>query len=115
MTTLHNLRTEQMHDPATDVYIGRAGAGMSGKFGNPIRRNATCPECAGVHTTTYGVLLCYSDWLRRRIRADPEYAARVRELHGKRLFCFCAPRPCHGEVLAVVAAELHAISTVNES
>ena len=31
------------------------------------------------------------------INIDP---SRVHELHGKRLGCFCAPAPCHGDVLA---------------
>ena len=34
--------------------------------------------------------------------------ARVRdELSGKRLGCFCAPLPCHGDVLAEIANSEH--------
>jgi uncharacterized protein YbaA (DUF1428 family) len=31
----------------------------------------------------------------------------LRSLHGQRLFCFCRPHPCHGDVLAALAKELH--------
>ena len=30
--------------------------------------------------------------------------AEIAALHGKDLACFCAPRPCHGEVLVKAAA-----------
>ena len=28
-----------------DVYIGRAGHGLDGPFGNPCRVGSRCPEC----------------------------------------------------------------------
>jgi hypothetical protein len=27
-------------------------------------------------------------------------------MHGKRLFCWCVPEPCHGNVYAKLSAEL---------
>lgn len=46
------------------------------------------------------VIADYRVWLRQR----PELvtAARV-ELRGKTLGCWCAPLPCHGDLLAAVA------------
>jgi hypothetical protein len=42
----------------------------------------------------------YRAWLRDR----PWLISRARqELKGKRLGCYCAPKPCHGDVLARVA------------
>ena len=44
------------------------------------------------------------DEFRAKLIADPRKVARVRkELAGKRLGCFCAPRACHGHVLYAVA------------
>jgi hypothetical protein len=38
------------------------------------------------------------------LRDRPELIERARrELKGKRLGCYCAPKPCHGDVLARVA------------
>lgn len=35
--------------------------------------------------------------------ADPELLALVPELRGRALACWCAPEPCHGDVLAELA------------
>jgi hypothetical protein len=52
---------------------------------------------------------------RYRAHLDAELAAgritraELAELHGKRLGCWCAPAPCHGDVLAAAAAAAHAV------
>lgn len=95
-----------------DVYIGRRNGGI---FGNPIRLGHPCMLCGQTHTraTTLG-LECYEQHLRRQLRVDPDFAVRVRRLFGLRLGCHCAPLPCHGDVLARVAAELAAPSAAIE-
>lgn len=90
-----------------DVYIGRAGHGYDGRFGNPIRVGDSCPVCAKVHRAPGGTLACYDKWLRQRVAEDPAFAAEVAALAGKRLGCFCAPRPCHGRLLERVAWEIN--------
>ena len=47
------------------------------------------------------VIARYERWLRSR----PELLAQLGELEGKTLGCWCAPRACHGDVLARLAAE----------
>jgi hypothetical protein len=48
------------------------------------------------------VLPRYEAWLR----AQPQLVERARmELRGKRLGCWCAPKPCHGDILARIANE----------
>ncbi len=42
--------------------------------------------------------------LWRRIRSGEIALADLASLHGKRLACWCAPLPCHGEALARAAA-----------
>lgn len=74
-----------------DVYIGRAGKGQDGYFGNPYRLTDESRRAE--------VIAKYAQHFQERLR-DPEFKRRVLELKGKRLVCFCAPKPCHGDVIA---------------
>lgn len=94
VTRIVNIRHEEC-----DVYIGRAGHGHDGYFGNPIRRGAPCPECGRTHVDNAATIRCYAVYFQRRIDADIEFSRRVRELRGLRLGCFCLPAPCHGQVI----------------
>lgn len=89
-----------------DVYIGRAGHGHDGYFGNPIRLSSRCQECGLVHHTAAEVLPCYEVYARRRLKRDTVFRSRVAELRGKVLGCFCRPGPCHGDVLVRLTEEL---------
>lgn len=80
-----------------DVYIGRAGKGQDGYFGNPHPIGRRCPICATVHARGEGIEEFKKDFLNR-IETDSEFVQRVKELKGKRLGCFCKPHPCHGDV-----------------
>jgi hypothetical protein len=82
-----NLRKEEY-----DVYIGRAGHGQDGYFGNPfpLRPN----ESRG------STLEKYREYFYNRLKKDPEFLKRVLELKGERLGCFCKPQPCHGDIIA---------------
>lgn len=90
--SVHNLKIERMMPD--DVYIGRAGKGLDGYFGNPFMLGSESREV---------VLDRYREWAKDRIYRDPEFRARVKALHGKRLFCFCAPLGCHGDILETLA------------
>lgn len=70
-----------------DVYIGR-GSPYGNRF--VIGHDGTREEVIGK----------FEDWLR----GQPQLIERVkRELRGKILGCHCAPKPCHGDVLARIA------------
>jgi hypothetical protein len=69
-----------------DVYIGRGS-----KWGNPFR--------IGKDGTRADVIRKYEVWLQEQ----PELLAALPELKGKTLGCFCAPKPCHGDILARLA------------
>ena len=88
MTTVWHIRDRR----PGDVYIGRAGKGEDGYFGNPFPLERESERPAVLHR--------YKRWFLSRIQKDPEFAARVQALKGKRLVCFCAPKPCHGNVIA---------------
>lgn len=71
------------HRVPFDVYIGRGSI-----WGNPfiIGRDGDRDE----------VIAKYE----KHLLNSPHLIARLPELRGKRLACFCAPRRCHGDVLA---------------
>lgn len=104
--SVHNLRTERMWKRG-DIYVGRSshrhqnGAVLvrDGYFGNPFRTGRDGGRTAAVEK--------FEIYARARIASDPEWRERVKALHGKRLFCFCAPLPCHADVLERLAAELN--------
>lgn len=71
------------------IFIGRPS-----KFGNPF--------VIGKHGTREEVIRSFEVWLR----AKPELMAAVKkELRGVDLVCFCAPLPCHGDILLKIANE----------
>lgn len=69
-----------------DVYIGRPS-----KWGNPF--------LIGRHGTRDEVIEMYEIWLKKQ----PQLLSALHELRGKTLGCWCAPLPCHGDVLARLA------------
>lgn len=87
MTRVVNLRHE-----AFDVYIGRAGRGQDGYFGNPFRLPPDGRRGATLDS--------YRTYFLSRIDTDAEFRSRVEGLRGKRLGCFCKPAACHGDVIA---------------
>jgi hypothetical protein len=40
---------------------------------------------------------------RQHVTSRPDLMAALPELRGKRLGCYCKPKPCHGDVLAELA------------
>lgn len=69
--------------PENSVYIGRPS-----KWGNPF--------VLGKDGDRAEVLIKYRDWL---VTQPQLVEAACRELYGKDLVCFCAPKSCHGDVL----------------
>jgi hypothetical protein len=91
-----------------DIYIGRAGKGQDGSFGNPVAMGKKCPECGETHTTGASTLPCYTLFFYRQMQNDPQFKAKVESLKDKTLGCFCVPKGganpksmvCHGQVIA---------------
>lgn len=72
--------------PAGAVYIGRGS-----KWGNPF--------VIGRDGDRATVIAKHERWL-----ADQHHLLRaLDELRGRNLVCFCAPRPCHGDLLMRLA------------
>lgn len=97
MTTVVNLKGHR-DDPAFAdvVYVGRAM--HRGGWHLPASPFAS-PFRPGVDGTRSEVLEKYRTWLLDQ----PSLLARLPELRGKRLGCWCVPLPCHAQVLAELA------------
>ena len=89
-TTVVNIKS----GVAFDVYIGRAGNGEDGYFGNPYRGQ----DLGGGTIGRKEAIVRFRHLFKARIQMDPKYKRRVAELKGRALGCFCSPLPCHGDV-----------------
>lgn len=81
-----------------DVYVGRPSI-----WGNPHPVSPKyCYRCDAEHSRESAILLFEED-----VRSNPSLVAAVKsKLKGKVLGCWCAPNPCHGDVLAKIANDL---------
>jgi hypothetical protein len=71
-----NIRTGEHYD----VYIGRAGKGEEGYFGNPVTEGTRSEKIKG-----------FRNYAIDRVNTDNEYRQKVKALSGKTLGCFCKP------------------------
>lgn len=84
-----------------DVYIGRPGA-----WGNPYSH---LPRTLAEHRceTREQAVAAYEAWIVSRLEAEePGLREAIIALKGQTLGCWCAPRACHGDVLAALAESL---------
>jgi hypothetical protein len=88
-TSVVNIKFQEF-----DLYIGRKnasrGLGQS-VWANPFPINAGCTREQSIERFTQYLL------------GSPELLARLDELRGKRLGCWCKPLGCHGDILAGLA------------
>ena len=88
MTRVANKRRRAKQ--AGDVYIGRPGP-----WGNPfaLRKESERNE----------VVRRYRTWLAAQVRSGEITRSALAALAQKTLVCWCAPKACHGDVLAKAA------------
>jgi hypothetical protein len=87
---IHWRDRQQAHD---FVYVGRAAPRLglpASPFANPFR--------IGPDGGRTDVIERYRSWILGR----PDLLLRLRELRGRPLACWCAPEPCHADVLAAL-------------
>jgi uncharacterized protein DUF4326 len=92
-TTIANINRKERYT----VYVGRAGHGEDGYFGNPHTIGKLCVKCRIIHTRRDSIEAFRRDF-DQRIATDAEFRQRVEGLRGQILGCFCAPERCHAEV-----------------
>lgn len=96
-----NITKRAGRRPAWDVYVGRGPCpcraracshGPTG-WGNPYTVERDGPLA----------MVLYVDHLEQRLWAQPAFGQALDQLDGKVLGCWCAPDPCHADVLARLA------------
>ena len=88
-----NKRTDKISPDA--IYVGRPS-----KWGNPFKigDSGVVPHMGRIDRKE--AIRLYKDWLWRH----PELEEQAKqELKGKDLVCWCAPSPCHADVLLELA------------
>ena len=94
-----------MEDPM-NVYIGRRGivfiedegTGERGRW-PPLDSIWHNPfKIDGTHSRD-DVLKLYEEYMTQKLIGDENLVRHLLRLRGKRLGCWCAPDPCHGDVL----------------
>lgn len=81
-TTVVNLRDTKDYD----YRIDRRTA-----FGNPFK--------IGVDGTREDCIDQYRRVFLNRMKFNPKFRQKILAMKGKRLACWCAPLPCHGDVI----------------
>lgn len=85
-TEVARTRVVNIHKEKCDVYIGRGSI-----WGNPYE--------IGKDGDRNTVILKYYDYMFARLKNNPEIKHQLKKLVGKRIGCFCKPKPCHGDIL----------------
>jgi len=84
--------------PADAVYVGRPTG-----WGNPFSHLPNTLAQFKVATREEAVA-AYEKWIKHPDRAVLYYKVRD-QLAGKDLVCWCAPKPCHADILLEIANE----------
>lgn len=75
------------------VYIGRAGHGLSGLFGNPIELKPGMERGSTIER--------FAEYFHSRLEEDEAFRSAVESIPSTAsLVCFCKPQACHGDVIA---------------
>jgi hypothetical protein len=101
MLVVHCMREDY------DVYIGRGKDPNTqewGEWGNPFSHRAGASATVTKANSVEEAIERYKADLWQRLRTGKLSLEKLAALKGKTLGCWCAPGPCHGEVL-VAAAE----------
>lgn len=88
------LNKRQLKDfPDNAVYVGRPS-----KWGNPFATKPSVYSKGPIYTTDEAIGL-YELYLKN----NSKLMAQIHELKGKDLVCWCAPNPCHADILLRLA------------
>ena len=85
---LHLIDSKKWLKEPGNIYIGRKNAHISFfKWGNPFKINAKISRIKAISL------------FENYLQTNKELLDTISELKGKKLGCWCAPLPCHGEIL----------------
>lgn len=96
------MKVVNMYDNVSAVYVGRKSQGMH--YGNPFSHKSGTLASVKV-TSIKEAISAFEDWLDgiAYIEIEPDRRQwildHLEDLKGQNLRCYCAPNPCHAEVL----------------
>ena len=90
MPKVLNKRTDKI--PPDAVYVGRPS-----KWGNPMTVQQVRNLFLNINLEEAHHRAI--DWYREYIRLKPDLLGALHELRGRDLVCWCAPLPCHADIL----------------
>lgn len=91
---------------SNNVYIGRSGVVFIDKKRYPqIQSIFANPYIIGKDGTREEVIRKYEIYIRNRIKKESFYKQELLKLKDKNLGCWCAPEPCHGNILLKLIGE----------
>lgn len=102
MPRVLNKRTDWI--PQGAVYVGRAAPRYklrSSKWSNPMTVREVQSLVPGL--TKREAHQVAVSWYRRYLQANAPLRSDLSELKGKDLVCWCAPLPCHANILLELA------------
>ncbi len=83
-----------------NVYVGRAGVVFVEKVRFPKEASPFCnPFKVGKDGTREEVIQKFRGYMEARLKDNPDLVKELVALKGKNLGCWCAPEPCHADVL----------------
>jgi len=95
----YNDLNEWMRD-SNNVYIGRRGIVFINGTRFPLMDSVWCnPYKIEKHGDRDEVLALYKEYILDKINNDDVALELLLFLRGKNLGCWCAPEPCHGNIL----------------
>lgn len=96
----------------TPIYIGRPSM-----LGNPYTHQRQAME-GTIRVATRGLAIeSYGDWLRSLDADSPQWCElrRIAALPGPlSLICWCAPLPCHGQIIVDAVRELRRAAEITK-
>ena len=99
------IHKQDSKETPNEVYVGRIGSMSKQHYGNPFSHKKGTLAAVIVDSREEAVK-AYRDWLYGRAWTHVEQDRRawiltnMPALKGKTLVCWCAPKACHGDVLA---------------
>lgn len=89
-TKVIHIRDKNNYPAEKTAYIGRPS-----KFGNPYPLDNPHDD----HKREL-VIEKYRRFFHDKINTDPIFRSDILTLRGKILYCYCAPKQCHGDIIA---------------
>ena len=102
-----------MEDP-NNVYIGRAGIVFIDKQRFPKQSsNFANPFKIGKDGTRDEVIEKYKIYITKKLKENVLLQEELLKMKGKNLGCWCAPEPCHGNVLIELLSKSDLVEECN--